>query len=191
MIKFEEYLIHEIQNWVRDYDRDKYPASTYAVADLQLAFDNDDMMTQLEKRANFLKKRQFAKANEVELKLTEIKNEKFEMLTIPKLFYCTFHTEYAYTKANEANDMLFLGGHINIQQATEPTDIIWENRHYRKNNRRIRWVFVSIIMIALSFGAFIAIIFLIKRKLLITFQKSPPGVTCDSVIESYSASDLQ
>ena len=75
MIKFEEYLIHEIQNWVRDYDRDKYPASTYAVADLQLAFDNDDMMTQLEKRANFLKKRQFAKANEVELKLTEI-NDK-------------------------------------------------------------------------------------------------------------------
>ena len=57
MIKFEEYLINEIQKWVRDYDRDKFPESTYAVADLQLAFDNDDMMAQLEKRATFLKKR--------------------------------------------------------------------------------------------------------------------------------------
>ena len=169
MIKFEEYLINEIQKWVRDYDRDKFPESTYAVADLQLAFDNDNMMAQLEKRANLLKKRQFAKANEVERKLTEIKNEKFEDLTIPRLFYCTFHTEYAYTKANEANDMLFLGNHINIQQATEPTDIIWENRHYRKIHRRVRWVFVFLFMILLSFGAFIAIIFLIKRKLLITF----------------------
>ena len=29
MVKFEEYLINEIQNWVRDYDRDKYPPSEY------------------------------------------------------------------------------------------------------------------------------------------------------------------
>ena len=72
------------------------------MADLQLAFDNDDMMAQLEKRANFLKKREFAKANDVEKKMTEIKNAKFENLTMPKLFYCTFHTEYAYSKANEA-----------------------------------------------------------------------------------------
>ena len=58
---------------------------------------------------------------------------------------------------------------IKVQQATEPTDIIWENRQFRKNNRRCRWIVVAFIMIMLSFGAFIAIIWLIKRKLLISF----------------------
>ena len=45
-------------------------------------------------------------------------------------------------------------------------------------------------MLVLSFGAFLAIIWLIKRKLLIAFQKSPPGITCDAVISNYGPFDL-
>ena len=44
MLKFEDYLKNEIEKWVSDYDKAKYPPKEYAVADLQLAFDNDDMM---------------------------------------------------------------------------------------------------------------------------------------------------
>ena len=40
------------------------------VADLQLAFDNAELLRMLELRANFLKAAKFDEANEVEEKLT-------------------------------------------------------------------------------------------------------------------------
>ncbi len=54
------------------------------------------MMNLLEKRANFLKATKFDKANEVEVEMTKYKNENLEDLFKPKVFYATFHTEYAY-----------------------------------------------------------------------------------------------
>ena len=47
----------------------------YAVADLQLAFDNDELMSLLEERANFLMAGKFNQANEVEVKMTELKKK--------------------------------------------------------------------------------------------------------------------
>lgn len=75
--------------------------------------------------------------------------------------------EYAYHKAIELCTMPLLGQDITIKQAVEPTDIIWENRHFRKTERRIRWVIALIIMVSLAFLGFMAIIWLLKHKLLI------------------------
>lgn len=71
----------------------------YAVADLQLAFDNAKIMNFLEKRANHLKAANFAKANEVEVEMTKYKNENLDNLIKPKAFFVTFHTEFAYFTA--------------------------------------------------------------------------------------------
>ncbi len=68
----------------------------YAIADLQIAFDNSKMMNLLEKRANFLKATKFDKANEVEDEMTKYKDDNLENLFMPKVFYATFHTEYGY-----------------------------------------------------------------------------------------------
>ena len=35
--------------------------------------------------------------------MTRFKNENFEKLTTPKNFFCTFHTEYAYSLALKLN----------------------------------------------------------------------------------------
>jgi hypothetical protein len=49
-----------------------------------------------------------------------------------------------------------LNGDLDIQKASEPTDIIWENRHYLPITRNLRRVIVySVILIALSISAFI------------------------------------
>jgi hypothetical protein len=41
----------------------------------------------------------------------------------------------------------FLGGEIEIQEASEPTDIIWENRAFTPTTRTIKRVVVGIIII--------------------------------------------
>ena len=69
------------------------------VADLQLAFDNAELLRMLELRANYLKAANFDKANELEGKLTELKNEKFEKFMRPNTFYVTFKYEDTMVKA--------------------------------------------------------------------------------------------
>ena len=79
----------------------------YAVADLQLAFDNSKVMNLLEKRANHLKAANFEKANAVEVEMTEYKNKNLDDLIKPKAFFATFHTEFAYFTALNHIDFQF------------------------------------------------------------------------------------
>lgn len=129
MKKFEKYFVQEIELWMMRNDKDKsIPESQFAVADIQFAFDNDGMQSLLTKRADALKAGKFDKANELEDEMTKYKNDNFDDITCPRYFYVTFHTEYAYHKALEFHHFNFLEMEIEIKQATEPTDIIWENR---------------------------------------------------------------
>ena len=116
VLLFERHLIRELEKWVCTEDRcgdnqaarernrelaakgDQLPFE-YAVADLQLAFDNHEMMALLEKRATLLSAGKFDAANEVEGKMTELKNRKFDDLTRPGYFFATFHMEHAYVQA--------------------------------------------------------------------------------------------
>ena len=119
--------------------------------------------------------------------MTERKNENFNDLTMPKFFYCTFHTEYALHKAVEVNTFELLGEDTKIVQATEPTDIIWENRHIRKSERNIRWFFVALTMALLTMIVFTIIVWLLKKKILYEYMQNPPAVNCNSVIYNFNA----
>ena len=66
----------------------------------------------LAKRATALRKRNFEKARKIQQEMTDYKNENFEKLFVPKMFFCTFHTEYAYHKALEVNTFTFLNEDI-------------------------------------------------------------------------------
>ena len=68
-----------------------------------------------------------------------------------------------------------------MKQASEATDILWENRHVRKKYRYVRWCLIVLIMIILSIGAFTFIFYLLKRKLLVDYSVAPPGISCDTV----------
>lgn len=48
----------------------------------------------------------------------------------------------------------FLGSQIDVQGASEPTDIIWENRHFSSGQRFLRTMLVTgiiFIMLCISF----------------------------------------
>lgn len=68
--------------------------------------------------------------------MTEYKNEKNNLskLITPKYFFATFRTEEAYLIANNAEvDFIYKGWHIKVEEAMEPTDMIWENRQFNTN----------------------------------------------------------
>eukprot|EP00353_Schmidingerella_taraikaensis_P001871 CAMPEP_0185597970 /NCGR_PEP_ID=MMETSP0434-20130131/81705_1 /TAXON_ID=626734 ORGANISM="Favella taraikaensis, Strain Fe Narragansett Bay" /NCGR_SAMPLE_ID=MMETSP0434 /ASSEMBLY_ACC=CAM_ASM_000379 /LENGTH=156 /DNA_ID=CAMNT_0028226837 /DNA_START=1580 /DNA_END=2050 /DNA_ORIENTATION=+ len=145
-------------------------------------------MAFLQKRALALRKGKFEQAREIQEEMTKYKNENLADLTTPRVFYCTFHHEYAYHLAIEVNkkeQFSFLKEQVNIKEATEPTDIIWENRHIRKNWRTLRWMCARMIMIIFAFIGFALIIILLKNKLAVQYVSNPPGINCDNVVEVY------
>ena len=117
--------------------------------------------------------------------MTDYKNENLEELCVPQNFYCTFHTEYAYRKAIEINTFQFMGEEIKVTQGTEPTDIIWENTHYRHDKLRCRIFLIVLAMAIIATGTFSIITWLLKRKLLIEYMKKPPGIPCDTYFDSF------
>jgi hypothetical protein len=77
-----------------------------------------------------------------------------------------------------------LGEKPSIQGASEPTDIIWENRHFTSNQRNSRSCAVVLIMIVLLFISG-AIIFLFSKTASAAIQKYPI-VDCKQVYSDYN-----
>ena len=147
-LKFELLLTAELEKAVQDYG---VPAEMSQVADLQLAFDNAELLRKLEQRANHLKAAKFEKAAEVEAQMTKLKTEKLEKFMRPNTFYVTFKYEDTLQKALAMKEFEFCNGKISLKRAKEPTNIIWENRDITKNERRMRGAGVIAIMALIHF----------------------------------------
>jgi len=77
----------------------------------------------------------------------------------------------------------FLGEEIEIQPASEPTDIIWENRSFTERERNIKKGIVTLIIIGLLILSF-AIIFLAKKASLAK-KNQYPKVNCKEFEDNY------
>ena len=110
----------------------------------------------------------------------------------PCSVFATFETEEGLQRALVYSDITncpkqqsFLGEDIEIQPASEPTDIIWENRQYEPRERNFKRVIVwIIILIMLSLSAGL----IYKMTLIANGSKFMfPKVDCASTNSSYSA----
>ena len=102
-------------------------------------------------------------------------------------------TEEGYNRACQYNDTItmpefrqyshFLGEEIELQPASEPTDIIWENRNYTENERLFKKVIVAFIILILLSISF-TIIF-ISQKASLAKKNKYPKVQCSSFEKDY------
>ena len=100
----------------------------------------------------------------------------------PCSLFVTLESEEAYNRALNYNDTitmpeyykfaLFLGEEIEISAASEPSDIIWENRSFTERERNIKKFIVAVIILGLLAISF-AIIFVAKKASLAKKDKYP------------------
>lgn len=122
--------------------------------------------------------------------------------------FLTFETEESYERATRYNDCVnpnssenannrpgvenlfdythyerILGEKIELQEASEPTDIIWENRQYTERERNIkRGISATIILIALVASG---IIIFICQRTSTALKAKYPIVDCDNMRERF------
>ena len=121
---------------------------------------------------------------EIDQKINHHKNENFSNIVNPCSIFMTFENEegvnraLSYDEAIEADDSLedmkkWLDNHeIEIQPASEPSDIIWENRHFTIAQRFSKSIIAWIIILLLLAVSFIAI-FLCSQYSVNTMLKYP------------------
>ena len=77
----------------------------------------------------------------------------------------------------------FLGQEIEIQPASEPTDIIWENRFFTPEQRRLKGIIVSII-IGILLGLSFAVIYVCQKNSL-ALKNKYPKINCNEFSRDY------
>jgi hypothetical protein len=109
----------------------------------------------------------------IEAKITEYKNQEYEKLTRPVCAFITFEEEDAYIISQHFEPERTLSGKLlpakaklmgeplYFTEATEPTNILWENRHFTPGDRLKRGLVAFAVIFVLVFISF-SIIFYCK-----------------------------
>ena len=97
-----------------------------------MAFDNRELIALLRERADYIKKEKWDKIREVMQRINDLKRDHFHQLITPCSIFMTFESEEGSNLAKISPEHLkywLSGKHtITIKRASEPSDIIWENR---------------------------------------------------------------
>ena len=101
------------------------------VADLVFSYNNSDLINALRVRGGHIATQKFDRAQKTDEVINGLFKD-FESLTRPTAAFITFEEEDATILAlslKESNHQV-LGLPLKFKKASEPTDIIWENRIY-------------------------------------------------------------
>jgi hypothetical protein len=188
-----------------DDDKPDGGSKEMKIAVVTCAFDNSKIINWLRERGDAIKNEHWDKLDKINDHIRRnLKKDSqlLDKLQRPCSLFITFESEEAYNRALLYNQCIedpsmpeyarfrtFLGEEIEIQPASEPTDIIWENRSFTERERNIKKGIVSLIIIGLLMASF-AIIFVAKKASLAK-KNQYPKVNCKEFEENYGLKTAQ
>jgi len=171
------------------------------IQDIQFAYNNHKLISLLKKRGRAITNCKFDDMRSYDKAISELVKEKeaYDLLTRPVCAFITFKSDDGYSEALSYSKKLQWYEKKNVEEdfehemilnsdpyftaATEPTNIIWENRHIKGINfasRVVGAMLISAFMLGLSF--FLIIYF---KRTEIEFKNKFPNINCDAIFEVY------
>jgi len=136
-----------------------YPTENpHKVADIVFSFDNARLIEALRARGATIASQDFDAMRAQEAKINELFQE-FDSLTVPTSAFVTFESDDSANFADmvkNAQDTI-LDQEFIFDKPSEPTDIIWENRHFTDSDYFWRQFMAFAIIGVMLFGSFIFI----------------------------------
>lgn len=161
-----------------------------SVADITLAFNNHDLIRVLEERGGHVTNGEIEKIKECDEKIMTLKEKNASDFKRPVAAFITFNHQEGYERAIRLKEKRFffkrnpakramLHQPLYLNPAPEPTNIIWENRHYSFLHKIIRAAIAIAVMALLMFLVFVAFYFLKLR--VNENNKKYPAVSCSNI----------
>jgi hypothetical protein len=183
--ELENVLTHKLKELKEKPGSDNLKCDEVKIADIVFAFNNSQLINLLKLRGQHIMFQRYDKMREVEAQITTLKNEKFDSLVRPVDAFITFEEEDGLIVAQEFEpEFNFMGKQLPAQkefmddelflhEATEPTNIIWENRHWTPADYAKRTLQVVAIIYGLLVVSFLAI-YTCKSIAIDNAKKYPP-----------------
>jgi hypothetical protein len=139
------------------------------IADIVFAFNNAKLINLLKVRGAHIVFQRYDKMREVEAQISKLKDEEYASLTKPVHAFITFEEEDGLIVAQEFESRTnlcgsklpaekeFMDDELCLEESTEPTNIIWENRHWTQADYAKRTLQVVAIIAGLLTVSFLAI----------------------------------
>jgi len=125
------------------------------------------------------------RAKEKEIQGLFDSSEEFRAITRPTAAFITFEEEDAKLLAmsNNKREKKFYGKNLEFLDASEPTDIIWENRYLTRNAIFWREICAWIVIAILMTGSFFIVFYIsgLSAKIARVF----PTVDCETLLSNY------
>lgn len=154
------------------------------VADIIFSFNNAALILKLRERGSYIASQDFDAMRKCENEINDLFQD-FDNLTIPTAAFITFESDDSAVLADlvKKSDKTLIGYPFKFDKCSEPTDIIWENRHYTKWDYIKRQAFAFAIIALLLFGSF-ALVFYISTISANAAAVFPPQ-DCDGIKGAY------
>jgi len=160
-------------------------STNMAVADLVFSYNNSKLIHALRDRGQNIALQKFDRVQQTDEEINVLFRD-FESLTRPTAVFVTFEEEDATIIAKKiVTEERLLELPFKFKQASEPTDIIWENRHFSSADYFFRQMIAYIVIGLLLFGSF-AFIYKVARTSA-EIARVFPRVDCESIEETYGS----
>lgn len=191
--ELENVLTHKLKEMKEKPGSENLKCDEVKIADIVFAFNNAALIQLLRLRGQHIMYQRYDKMREVEAQITTLKNEKFDSLVRPVDAFITFEEEDGLIVAQEFEpeyDFMgkrkpahkdFMDDDLFLHEATEPTNIIWENRHWTAADYAKRTLQVVAIIAGLLVVSFLAIY--TCKSIAIDNAKKYPPVDARSIFE--------
>lgn len=167
------------------------------IAVVTFAFNNAEIIQNLKWRGRYIKFEKWAALEKLNGKMTNRLHNSPELLDkmqTPVACFMTLETEEGKCRADIYNETVgladyaqyrtFLGSEIDVKGASEPTDIIWENRHFTSFQRFLRTIVVSLILLCVLACSFLLIY--TAQKTSLAMKQKYPKLNCKEVGDEYA-----
>lgn len=161
--QFRTYVKHEMEARLTDFPNlgiDGDGDDPVKIAIITFAFNNSEVIENLKLRGQYIKNEKWKKMEKLNSKMTNRLHNSQELLDkmqTPVACFISLESEEGKCRADIYNETVmmgeyaqyrtFLGSEIDVSGASEPTDIIWENRHFTSFQRFVRSIVVCIVLL--------------------------------------------
>lgn len=167
------------------------------VAEITFAYNNAPIINMLRKRGAAIKGQKYDKMRAINKEIDDYKKkeENIDALNRPVTAFVSFVREEGVERALALKDKgvdqtspyykEFLGERLQFDDGCEPTDIIWENRHFTSTQRMVRGSIVAGVIGLLLLLSFITIY--IMKTSSTSNAKKYPACDCEELKSIYGA----
>lgn len=174
------------------------PPERIEIAATTFAFENGPLIGLLKQRGAAVRADKFDEMRKIDAQINDYKNAHLEDCTRPCSVFMTFETEEGYQRATQFNDVvenstlaevqgqkMWLGDQeIDIQEASEPSDIIWENRRWTAW-QRTKGEIVAALVIGFALLLSFAAVFAGRKMQAGVYARYPAPPSCAPYYDNY------